>query len=373
MKLPIIQTLCDYNDAYNLVRGDINVVAAPAKQETIKNWAPFTNCITKIDETTDDGGDLDLVMPMYNLIEYRSNYSGKTGSLWFYSKDETTNFNANIANTDNFKSFKYKAKLLGNTEAHDDNAANGVLKNATIALPLKYLSNFWRSLEMPLINCKGELRLRWTKHCVLSAAGTDNANGNNDDNDIIFIISDKKLYVPVVTLSARDNQRLSKLLGKAFERSVYWNESKTKSGNKNTTNEYRYFLESNFVGINRLFVLVYTNEAINAKRFNAWKYYLPKDIIKNYNAIINGKNFYGQPIDSDIKRYEEIRKLATRKGEDYTPGCLLDYDYIKHHYKLIAVDWSRQKRIRCWSKSNSTNRICWTIKKTRWWWCYRWR
>ena len=160
MKLPIIQTLCDYNDACNLVRGDINVVAAPAKQETIKNWAPFTNCITKIDETTDDGGDLDLVMPMYNLIEYRSNYSGKTGGLWFYSKDETTNFNANIANTDNFKSFKYKAKLLGNTEAHDDNAANGVLKNAAIALPLKYLSNFWRSLEMPLINCKGELRLR---------------------------------------------------------------------------------------------------------------------------------------------------------------------------------------------------------------------
>ena len=268
----------------------------------------------------------------------------------------------------------YKAKLLENIVAHDaQNQANGILKNATLAVPLKYLSNFWRSLEMPLINCKGELRLRWTKHCVLSAAGTDNANGNNDDNDIIFIISDKKLYVPVVTLSARDNQRLSKLLGKAFERSVYWNESKTKSGNKNTTNEYRYFLESNFVGINRLFVLVYTNEAINAKRFNAWKYYLPKDIIKNYNAIINGKNFYGQPIDSDIKQYEEIRKLATRKGEDYTTGCLLDYDYIKHHYKLIAVDWSRQKRIRCWSKSNSTNRICWTIKKTRWWWCYRWR
>ena len=94
----------------DIVRGDINVVAASAKQVTVKNWAPFTNCITKIDETTDDGGDLDLVMPMYNLIEYSSNYSGKTGSLWFYSKDETTNFNANIANTDNFKSFKYKAK-----------------------------------------------------------------------------------------------------------------------------------------------------------------------------------------------------------------------------------------------------------------------
>ena len=106
---------------------------------------------------------------------------------------------------------------------------------------------------MPLINCKVELKLIWTKHCVLSAAG------NNDDNNIVFTIKDTKLYVPVVTLSARDNQKLSKLLSKGFERSVYWNENKTKSGNKNATNEYGYFLESNFLGVNRLFILVYTN------------------------------------------------------------------------------------------------------------------
>ena len=73
-------------------------------------------------------------------------------------------------------------------------------------MPLKYLSNFWRSLEMPLINCKVELKLRWTKHCVLYVAGTDNANGNNDDNNIIFIIKQTKLYVPVVTLSARQSK-----------------------------------------------------------------------------------------------------------------------------------------------------------------------
>ena len=82
---------------------------------------------------------------------------------------------------------------------------------------------------------------------------------------VIFTIKDTKLYVPVVTLSGKDNQKLSKLLSKGFERSVYWNEHKTKSQNKNTTNKYRYFLESNFVGVNRLFVLVYTNEAKNAK------------------------------------------------------------------------------------------------------------
>ena len=107
---------------------------------------------------------------MYNLIEYSSNYSETIGSLWFYSKDEASNFNNNNANTNNFKSFKYKAKLLGNTVAQPNaNHANGILINATIAVPLKYLSNFWRPLEMPLINCQVELKLKWTKHCVFSA------------------------------------------------------------------------------------------------------------------------------------------------------------------------------------------------------------
>ena len=106
----------------------------------------------------------------------------------------------------------------------------------------------------------------------MSVAGTDNANGNDDDNNIIFTIKDTKLYVPVVTLSARDNQKLSKLLSEEFERSVYWNEDKTKSDNKNTTNEFRFFLKSNFVDVNRLFVLVYTNQGTASKRFKAKKY-----------------------------------------------------------------------------------------------------
>ena len=111
-------------------------------------------------------------MPMYNLIEYSSDYSETTGGLWFYSKDEATDLNADIANANNFKSFMYKAKLLENTEA---DRANGILKNATTAVPLKYLSNFWRSLEMLLINCKLESKLKWTKYCILSAVGPDHA------------------------------------------------------------------------------------------------------------------------------------------------------------------------------------------------------
>ena len=155
---------------------------------------------------------------MYNLLKYSSNYSETTGSLWFYSKNEANDFNADIANTDNFKSSKYKAQLLENTVAQPEpNAGNGILRNATIAVLLKYLSNFWRSLEMPLINCKVELKLKWTKYCVLSASGTENAiNEDVNANNIIFTTKDTKLYVPLATLSARDNQQLSKLLSKGF-------------------------------------------------------------------------------------------------------------------------------------------------------------
>ena len=135
--------LCDYNDAYILVTGDITIIGDNGHGVAFKNCAPFTKCITNIDGTTiDDAEDLDLVMSMYSLIEYSSNYSETTGSLWFYSKDEAINFNADIANYDNFKSFKYKAKSLGNTAA---DGVNGILRNATIAVPLKYLSNLWRS------------------------------------------------------------------------------------------------------------------------------------------------------------------------------------------------------------------------------------
>ena len=132
--------ICDYNDAYILVKGDITITGHPVTQVAFKYCAPFTKCITKIDETTiDDAEKLDLVMPMYNLIEYSSNFSETTGSLWFYSKDQATNFNANIENTNNFKPFNYKAKLLENTVSY---GANGVLRNPTIAVLLKYLSNF---------------------------------------------------------------------------------------------------------------------------------------------------------------------------------------------------------------------------------------
>ena len=216
-------------------------------------------------------------------------------------------------------------------------------KNATIAAPLKYLSNFGRSLEMPLVNCKVELKLKWTKYCVLAAAGAGNVDANS--NNIIVTIKDTRFYVPVVTLSAKDNQKLSNLLSKRFDWSVYCNELKPKSENKNRANKYRYFLESNFVEVNGLFVLVYTNQDVSSEIFKTIRYCLPKCMVKNYNVIINGKNFYDQAIDSDIKLYEENKKLTTGQSEDYIIRCLLDYDFIKNHNRLTATDLKRQKEL----------------------------
>ena len=120
---------CDYKDSYILVRVNITIIGHQITQVSFKSCAPFTKSVTKIDGTTiADVEDLDLVTSMHNLMKYSSNYSETTGSLWFYSKDEATDFNAYIANVNNFKSFKYKPKLLGNTVAQAENAANGILK-----------------------------------------------------------------------------------------------------------------------------------------------------------------------------------------------------------------------------------------------------
>ena len=144
----IKSSLCDYSAAYILVTG--NVTATPnnaATQVVFKNCAPFEKCRTEINETFVDETDfINVTMPMFNLIEYSDNYSSTSGSLWQFKRDEIVN-NSDVSN-DNAPLFKYKANLIGNTEA------NGTKNGVKIAVPLKYLSNIWRSLEMPLINCK---------------------------------------------------------------------------------------------------------------------------------------------------------------------------------------------------------------------------
>ena len=213
----IKSSLCDYSDAFILVTGNITVAADDNTDVAFKNCAPFSTCTTKINDVfVDEANHIYIAMPMYNLIEYSDNYSDTSGSLWQFKRDEVPANNADLT-IDNSQSFKYKAALLGKT-ADAVNNTNSSVKNAKIVVPLKYLSNFWRSLEMPLINCKVYLELNWIEDCILSSARTSAR----------LEIIDAKLHVPIVTLSTKEYENLSKQLSEGFKRSVYWNSYETR-------------------------------------------------------------------------------------------------------------------------------------------------
>ena len=208
-------------------------------------------------------------MPMCNLIEYSDNYSDTLGSLWQFKRDEQPidNHAASInLNAENYLSFKYKSNLIGNTNA---DGVNRKKENVTIVVPLKYLSNFWGSLEMPLINCKVEFSLKWYENCILSSSGTA----------ATFKITDAKLYVPVVTLKTEDNTKLSKLLRKRFKRPIYWNEYKIIPNKNYNANVFiRERLDAGIQGVNGLFVFAYIggdgNNIITENSHQ--KYFLPR-------------------------------------------------------------------------------------------------
>ena len=145
-------SLCDYSDAFILVTGNITVTADDNTDVAFKNCAPFSTWTTKINDTfVDEANHLFIATPMYNLIEYSDNYSDTSGSLWQFKRDEVPDNKADLT-INNSQSFKYKASLLGKTADAVYNT-NSSVKDTKIVAPLEYLSNFWRSLEMPLINC----------------------------------------------------------------------------------------------------------------------------------------------------------------------------------------------------------------------------
>ena len=143
-----------------------NVANAGATRVALKNCAPFTKCNLEInDEHVDTAENLDITMPMYNLIEYSDNYQDSSATLYQYKRDEPPEANdINNLTANNSDSFKYEIKLLGNPVLD----GNIVKRSVKVVVPLKYLSNFFRSLEMPLINCKIELNLRWKKVCIIN-------------------------------------------------------------------------------------------------------------------------------------------------------------------------------------------------------------
>ena len=176
----------------------------------------------------------------------------------------------------NSTSFDYKIKLLGNPEV----ANNIARRNVKIVVPLKYLSNFFGSLEMSLINCKIKLNLTWKKECVLS----------NQRGDAVFIINDTKLYVQIVTLSKEDNKDFIEQQNKGFQRSIYWNEYKTKEISENgDDNAVKYIsLDPSFQGVNRFFIMAYSRVAGQPDTNSQQKCYLARIDLKKYNVIIDG-------------------------------------------------------------------------------------
>ena len=181
--------LCDYSDAYILVKGTITVNGVVNEVESeifrrnrpliLKSNAPFVSCMTKINnEFIENADDLDIVMPMYNLLEYSKNYSKTIGSLYNYYRDELSDDNNlnNFPNTNvvNSNAFEYKNKIIVNTYDVAAGAAGHYVnrvdkKEIELAIPLKYLGNFWRALNIPLISCEVSLELKWNKNCVITS------------------------------------------------------------------------------------------------------------------------------------------------------------------------------------------------------------
>ena len=338
--------LCDYSDAVILVLGKITTVGGDnATKVAFKNCAPFTKCVLQIHVETVD--NLDIIAPMYNLVEYSDNYQDSSATIYQFKRDEAPDNNAEIT-INNSSSFKYKFDLLGEKAVVNGNLSNTVefpanqednkdagrkIDNAKIVVPLKYLSNFFRALEMPLVNCKLHLDLTWKKECVLS----------NIVGATRFRITDTKLYVPVVTLSAKDNASFIKQQNDGFKRSVYWNEYKSVGDEGIVADAIapkRIQLDPSFQGVNRLFVLTFNDiegDDNRVERNSHRKFYLPRVDIKDYNVIIDGRSFYDNPISSQIEKYNELRKVILAKGDDYTRGCLLDYDYFK---KKLSINCS---------------------------------
>ena len=260
------------------------------------------------------------------MLEYSHNYFKKSRILFQFCRDvqavddddgEITDFTEASTTTD---SFNYKVKLTGQT-------GNNGTKNVEIMVPLRYLSNFWRTLEIPLINCKITLDLSWSGNCVIVAT-------NVVAQAATFSITDKKLYVPVVTLSTQDNAKLLEQLKSGFKIAINWNKCQTKVAKERENRYLDFLIDPTFQGVHRLFVLPFENEA---QRTSYRRYYLPTEEIKNYNVMRDGQNFFDQPIRNNLITYDNIRKISTGQGDDYTTGCLLDYIYSKTFYKIIAT------------------------------------
>ena len=188
---------------------------------------------------------------------------------------------------------------------------------------------------MPLINCEVELILTWYAVCVTIYTNVANQVPT-------FTITETNLYVPVVTLSTQDNAKLLPQLKSGFKRTISWNKYLAKPELLAQNANLNHLIEPSFQGVNRLFVLAFEDDA---QRTSNKRFCIPNIEMKDYNVMIDGKNVFDQPIKDNKVTYENIRKITTGQGDEYTTGCLLDYIYFKNHYKMIAVDLRKQQAV----------------------------
>ena len=184
---------------------------------------------------------------------------------------------------------------------------------------------------MPLINCEINLILTWSANCAIVSTNVANQNAT-------FEITDTKLYVLVVTLSMQDNSKLLQQLKSGFKRVINWNKYLSKPELLRINPNLNYLVKLSFQGLNRLFVLAFENDS---QRTSAKGYNLPNVEIKDYNVMINGDNFFDQPIKINKVTCANIRIIATGRGDDYAAGCWFDYLYFQDNYKMIAIDLSK--------------------------------
>ena len=238
-------------------------------------------------------------MPMYNLLEYSKNYRKTIGSLYNYYRDELTNDNNNnFANRNvvNSNTFKYKNKITGNTYNVDAAAAGyDVNKNGTqvveIAIQLKYLGNFWRALNMPLISCEVSLELKWNKNCVIASLKERQVDAgppvvrDGAPTGPSLAINECKLYIPVVNLSKDDEIKLLTNLKSGFKRKIEWNKYRSQMSTEAINNNLIILIDPTFTNVNRLFVLAYGQNNNGRQSFS--RFYSPNVMVKDYNVIID--------------------------------------------------------------------------------------
>ena len=215
------------------------------------------------------------------------------------------------------------------------------MQEVELTIPLKYLGNFWRALNIPIISCEVPLELKRDKNCVITSLEQGDIGGGDRDNaptGATLSITDCKLCIPAVTLSKDDDFKLLTNLKSGFKREIIWNKYRSQMTTEAVNNNLNILIDPTFTyNVNRLFVLAYQN-ADDRQSFS--QFYLLNVMVKDYNVIIDKLAFFDLPIKTE-EAYEKIIDIC--RNNEYTTGNLLDYDYFKNHYKLIAIDLSKQQ------------------------------